>query len=98
MGETRSVMRKDLMGPCLGFLIAVFSSGIPVAAQTPAAADKAPLDVLYVQSRVLAFPDEDWPYPHPTEPLFITDIGEISLPAETERSLRELRLLETDSE
>lgn len=98
MGETRSVMRKNLMGPWLGLLVAIFSSGTPVAAQTPVATENAPLDVLYVQSRVLAYPDEDWPYPHPTEPLFITDVGGISLPAETARSLRELRLREMDSE
>jgi hypothetical protein len=98
MGETQSVMRRNLMGALLGFLFTIFSSGTPVAAQTPEARDNAPLDVLYAQSRVLAFPDEDWPYPHSTDPLFSTDTGGISFPMETVRSLRELGLREMDSE
>src|SRR6202158_5765336 len=98
MGETRSVMRKKLTGAAFGFLLTIFSSSTPVAAQNPAATYNAPLDVLYAQSRVLAFPDEDWPYPHPTDPLFSTDTGGISFPMETVRSLRELRLREMDSD
>jgi hypothetical protein len=89
-------MRKNLIGALLGFLYTIFSSGSPVAAQNSVATYKAPLDVLYAQSRVLAFPDEDWPYPHPTDPLFSTDTGGISFPTETVRSLRELRLRDTD--
>jgi hypothetical protein len=97
MGEIQSVIRKNLVGALLGLLCTICLNSSPVAAQNPVAADNAPLDVLYAQSHILAFPDQDWPYPHPTDPLFSTDTGGISFPMETVRSLRELRLREMDS-
>jgi len=57
-----------------------------------------PLDALYAQSHLLAFPYADWPYSYVKDPLFTTDADARPLPDETLRSLREWRVGELDLE
>jgi len=92
-------MRGNLRKIWLGLLFVLFARCSAVVAQSSSATDNsAPLDTLYAQSHLLAFPYADWPYSYVNDPLFTTDADASSLPDETLRSLRELRPGELDPE
>jgi hypothetical protein len=83
----------------LALLFLFFAGCTPIVAQTSLTTDdSAPLDVLYAQSHLLAFPHAGWPYSYVNDRLFSADVGATSLSNETMRSLRELRLGELDLE
>jgi hypothetical protein len=95
----QKVMRENLRRTWPALLFLFLAGCIPVVAQTSLPKDdSAPLDVLYAQSHLLAFPYADWPYSYVNDPLFSADAGAPSLSNETIHSLRELRLVEMDPE
>jgi hypothetical protein len=99
MRETQSVMRGNLKKIWLGLFFVLFARCSAAVAQTSSTTDNSgPLDTLYAQSHLLAFPYSDWPYSYVNDPVFTTDADVSSLSNETLRSLRELRLGDTDLE
>src|SRR5580700_476035 len=99
MRETQSVMRGNLKKIWLGLFFVLFARCSAAVAQTSSTTDNSgPLDTLYAQSHLLAFPYADWPYSYVNDPVFTTDADVSSLSNETLRSLRELRLGDTDLE